>query len=380
MAIRQPSGFAVMNLSVLCKISISAVLLTACTYARAATFCVNTTTELQDALAVAESNGADDVIRIKTGTYTYTFPFVLIIFPYETQEDFDLTVQGGWTGSGDSCTRRVSDPGATVLDGGGGKQVMYLHGANSSSGDITVERLTLRGGQYFEGGGLNVGGNIGSNGFDGSIVIERVYFDDNFALTGGGLFAQTNAGMRIRNSIFRSNQCEENGCAAFISLFSLDNSEVRSVFSNNTVFGNVCTDNAEPGCVTGGVIVDGLGLSPRTALLNNVFTQNEGNDIELTGGSAVDLWYNNIITLSGTPASELGTMSFFNPGFVSPILDDDFNLQPDSPLRNAGYDGFLVGLPPYSDYDYAGIPRVQESRIDIGAHEFSERIFADGFE
>lgn len=369
-----------MNSPILHKLGFSAALLVACAHVHATTFCVNTTTELQDALIAAQSNGANDTIRIKTGTYTYTFPFVLTIFPYETQEDFDLTVQGGWTGSGDSCQRRVSNPEATVLDGGGEKQVLNLQGANSSAGDITVERLTVRGGAYFEGGGLKVGGNIGSNGFNGSIVIDRVYFDDNFALTGGGLFAQTNGGMRIRNSIFRSNQCEENGCAAFLSIFSLENTEVRSVFSNNTVFGNVCTEDALPSCVTGGVIVDGLGLTPRTALLNNVFTQNEGNDLELTGGSAVDLWYNNIIELAGTPASEIGTLNFINPGFVSPILDDDFTLLPGSSLRNAGNDGFLIGLPAYSDYDYLGRSRVQEERIDIGAHEFNERIFADGFE
>jgi hypothetical protein len=76
----------------------------------AATFCVNETTEIQDALAVAESNGEDDVIRIKTGTYTYTFPFVAGMFYYETQEDFDLTLQGGWTGSGETLPATLPEP------------------------------------------------------------------------------------------------------------------------------------------------------------------------------------------------------------------------------------------------------------------------------
>lgn len=347
----------------------------------AATFCVNETTEIQDALAVAESNGEDDVIRIKTGTYTYTFPFVAGMFYYETQEDFDLTLQGGWTGSGETCQRRFLNPTSTVLASDGTKSILTIKGANSSAGDIIIEQLTVRGGDSAtEGAGMKLGGNIGSNGFSGSIVVERVYFDNNSAPEGAGLYASTNGGIRVRNSIFRSNQCENNGCAASIAIFSLDGSEVRAVFSNNTVFGNTCSDDAGASCVTGGVIVDGLGLSPRTALLNNAFAQNDGNDVELTGGSAVDLWYNNITEMSGTPASELGTLNYSNPGFVSPILDDDFNLQQDSPLRNAGYDGFLVGLPPYSSIDYAGISRVQESVIDIGAHEFGERIFFDGFE
>lgn len=373
-------GFAAMKLSFLLQLGFGSMLLVSHT-GNAATFCVNQTTELQDALAVAAGNGEDDVIRIKTGTYTYIIPFVQVMFTYDTQEDFDITLQGGWSGSGETCQRRMLSPTATVLDGGGNKAVLWVTGANSTSGDITIEQLTIRGGALSaEGAGMRLGGNYGSNGFDGSIVVERVYFDGNQATEGAGLYASTNAGIRIRNSIFRANQCEVNGCAASIAIFSLDSSEVRAVFSNNTVFGNTCSDEAGASCVTGGVIVDGLGLSPRTALLNNAFAQNEGNDVDLTGGSAVDLWYNNIIEFAGTPASSVGNLNFINPGFVSPILDDDFNLQADSPMRNAGYDGFLVGLPPYSNSDYAGIARVQEGRIDIGAHEFGERIFSDGFE
>ena len=227
---------------------------------------------------------------------------------------------------------------------------------------------------------MKLGGSFGSNGFNGSIVVERVYFDDNFAQEGAGLYVRTNAGVRIRNSIFRANRCETNGCGADIAIFSLDSSQIRAVFSDNTIFGNSCSEDAAPSCATGGVVIDGLGLSPRTALLNNVFALNDGNDIELPGGSQVDLWYNNINVLAGTPASNIGTLNFINPGFVSPILDDDFNLQADSPMRNAGYDGFLVGLPAYSATDFPGIPRVQEERIDIGAPEFSERIFQDGFD
>jgi hypothetical protein len=370
-----------MKHSFLSRIGIVAMLLAVLPAVHAATFCVNTTSELQDALEVAGSNGANDVIRIKTGTYTYTFPFVQTMFVYDTQEDFDITLQGGWAGSGDACARRFPSPASTVLDGGGEKAVLWMKGADDTGGDIIVEQLTVRGGAIqAEGGGMRLGGNFGSNGFNGSIVVERVYFDDNFALEGAGLFVRTNGGVRVRNSIFRSNSCETNACAASIAVFSLDSSDIRAVFSNNTIFGNVCSEDAEESCITGGVLVDGLGLMPRTSLLNNAFALNDGNDLELPGGSSVDVLYNNINVLSGTPTLSVGNLDIINPHFVSPILDDDFHLQSISPLRNAGYDGFLIGLPPYSATDYAGIPRVQENRIDIGAHEFSERIFEDGFD
>lgn len=370
-----------MNGSMLLRFGIGAMTLAAAPAAYSATFCVNTTQELQDALAIAESNGANDVIRIKTGTYTYTFPFVTNAFAYQTQEDFDITLEGGWAGSGAACSRRVPNPASTVLSGSDGKRVLSITGSNNSSGDIIVERLTIRNGAVnAEGAGMWLGGNYGSNGFSGDIVVERVYFDDNSAEEAAGLFIRTNGGVRVRNSVFRGNSCETNACAAGIYAFSFDSTQIRTVFSNNTIFGNVCTAQAGPTCITGGVLVQGLGLMPRAAMFNNAFALNDGNDVELQSGSNVDVYYNNINVLAGTPASNFGNLNFINPGFVSPTLDDDFRLKPTSPMRNAGYDGFLIGLPPYSATDYAGLPRVQEGRIDIGAHEFSERIFEDGFD
>jgi hypothetical protein len=370
-----------MNCSCLSRFAIGAMSLAVLPAAHSATFCVGTVGELQDALAIAESNGANDVIRIRTGTYTYIFPFVVTSFSYDTQEDFDITLQGGWTGLSGTCSRRVSNPESTVLVGSGETRVLSITGSNSSQGDIIVERLTVRDGAVNgDGAGMRLGGNYGSNGFSGDIVVENVYFDDNAAEAAAGLLISTNGGVRVRNSVFRSNSCETNACAASIYTFSFDSSQIRTVFSNNTIFGNVCTTPSATTCITGGVLIQGLGLMPRTAMFNNAFALNDGNDVELQSGSQVDVFYNNINMLAGTPASSFGNLNFINPGFISPILDDDFRLKPTSPLRNAGYDGFLIGLPPYSATDYAGTPRVQEGLIDIGAHEFSERIFEDGFD
>lgn len=347
---------------------------------RAATFCVSDAEELRAALQTAGGNGANDVIRIKTGTYPTTQFLLNIAFTYSTAQDFDIRLEGGWAGTGDTCSRRFSSPTATVLTGSGVGPVLRMTGADGSAGDMVVERLTIRdgkSGQY--GAGLRIGGNAGPGGFAGDIVVERVYFDNNESDEwAAGLALETAGGARVRDSIFRSNACVVNGCAAELFMSNADAVDFRAVFANNTVFGNQCLPGGDA-CSTGGLLVNSpFDLEPRTLLLNNVFALNDGNDIQFLSDH-VELRYNSFNQSWGVPAAAFGNMNVINPGFVS-YLDEDFRLRPDSPMRNAGYDGLLFGLPPYSAADFAGQTRVQESRIDIGAHEFSERIFADGFD
>ncbi|MGB2788549.1 MAG: choice-of-anchor Q domain-containing protein, partial [Dokdonella sp.] len=63
-----------------------------------------------------------------------------------------------------------------------------------------------------------------------------------------------------------------------------------------------------------------------------------------------------------------------NPGFVD-LLNDDLRPTLDSPLRNAGTEDFVL-----STLDLSGEARINEGRVDIGAYENSDRIFANGFE
>ena len=181
-----------MKRACLLRFGIGAMLLGIVPTTHATTFCVNTASELRGALEVAESNGINDVIRMKTGTYIHDFQFTAVAFSYDTQEDFDITLPGRWSGLGDTCTRRGRNPAWTVLSGDGSKAVLWIAGANGSLGDIIVEQLTLRNGSVgAAGAGMQLGGNIGANGFNGDIVVERVYFDDNTSKYGAaGLFNQ----------------------------------------------------------------------------------------------------------------------------------------------------------------------------------------------
>ena len=96
-------------------------------------------------------------------------------------------------------------------------------------------------------------------------------------------------------------------------------------FQQQPVFGNVCNAGAAPTCVTGGVFIGGLldnTSMPHTSVLNNAFALNDGNDVELQTGSQVDVLFNNINVLSGTPESSAGNLNIIDPQFVS-VLDDD---------------------------------------------------------
>ncbi|MGH8174106.1 MAG: choice-of-anchor Q domain-containing protein [Rhodanobacteraceae bacterium] len=345
--------------------------------AGATTFCVSTSGELQDALTEAGSNGADDVIRIKTGTYDIAIPFVPVAFTYETSQNFDVTLQGGWVGNGDACSRRFSNPAATVLSGSGSRAVLWMIGANGSRGDMIVQQLTIRDGNSSDyGAGLRIGGHSGTNGFDGDLIVERVYFDNNNSdAWAAGLDVETGGGVRVRDNVFRSNSCSTNACAGEFFAYSDDAVEVRQTFGNNTLVGNVCNDDATPSCITGGFLINGwIDAMPHTSVHNNLFALNDGNDLQLIGGSHVDVMYNNINQMIGIPESDFGNLHIINPHFVS-LLDDNFRLLGDSPMRNAGGNGF-----PYGEDDFDGAARVQEGQVDIGAFEFGDGIFTDGFE
>ena len=127
-------------------------------------------------------------------------------------------------------------------------------------------------------------------------------------------------------------------------------------------------------CSTGGFLINGwFDYMPHTSVHNNLFALNDGNDLQLINDH-VDVLFNNINQMHGTPQLNFGNMNVINPQFVS-LLDDDYHLQLDSPMRNAGAMDIA-----YSSIDYAGAQRVQQGRIDIGAFEFDGLIFENGFD
>ena len=102
--------------------------------AKAETFCVQTSSALQSALNTAANNGEADEIQIVQGTYTSNFT-------YEAQEEYKLTVKGGYASG---CASRVVNASNTILDGNSAGTV--LMGDSGESADFECDGVTFQNG------------------------------------------------------------------------------------------------------------------------------------------------------------------------------------------------------------------------------------------
>jgi hypothetical protein len=337
---------------------------------QAAEFCVGTSAQLQQAFMTAASNGEADTIKIEVGTYASTGGAVA--FAYSTAQNFTLIVSGGHVSNPPQmCVRQLDQPGATVLSGSDVRQVLKLNGSPGTIGGLSLSNLTIRDGFSSQSGaGLDIGGGAG---FTGNVLVSRVIVERNVGTEiGGGMKVNTEGIANIRNNLFLLNRCAVTNCAISATINAASPATTRAFFGNNTIVGNQCTSGAS--CTATGARFGG---SARALFYNNVFAANSNGDLDLfsMSGGSVDLYYNNVVSITGTaPNISVGNIAFANPQFVD-LLNDDFRPTLGSPLRNAGTDEFVL-----QSIDLAGMPRINENRVDIGAYENSDRIFADAFD
>lgn len=343
------------------------ILILAAGNATAAVFCAATTSSIQQALAIAGSNGETDTIRIIIGSYAPAAGS--IAFSYSTNENNALSIEGGYTFG---CGVRVDKASLTVLSGSGMRQVMRLYA--QGSGAISVKNLTIEDGNApTRGAGLSVEGPTGAFfvGFTGSVTVERVIFLGNRSTAeAGGLAIATRGGsIVVRGNLLAFNQCGDDNCALWIQ--SLASDPLTVIFGGNTVALNTCILGA-PGCDSGGARF----LGQQSAVIyDNLFAFHSGADLSLQNPAVTaDLYYNNIEVLTGIADTEVGTVNVPNPEFVD-ALAEDFRLLPTSPLRNLGNAPF-----PLPSIDLDGKPRIIESAPELGAYEILDILFADGFD
>lgn len=337
--------------------------------AAAATFCVGSGEQLQAALNTAASNGEDDVIRLRSGTYTRAAGPVA--FSYFSSQNRALTLEGGWFGiTAGSCNLRFDTPASTRLDGEGARSVLHLLGNAGSTGALTLRNLSIVNGSSGDVGGAQLGA-IG--GFLGNVRIERVVFRGNAGGIVGALSASTDGGvLQLVNGLFDDNRCNAGVCGASLVVNNEPAlaSQPRLLALGNTFVRGRCDGGSCRSLRLGG----GFGGPVQFEVSNSVHALNEGADIEFainTGSLRHSRWDN----LIGTPQSSGNNLS---PGAATGFLDaanGDFRLRSDSALIDAGQSSALL-----PEVDLANLPRIAGSAADIGAYEWQPPLFADGFE
>jgi hypothetical protein len=175
----------------------------------------------------------------------------------------------------------------------------------------------------------------------------------------------------LRGNLFVFNQCSESNCSLLVRSLAVASDPISVNFAGNTVALNTCNLGA-PLCDSGGARFTG---EQQTLIYNNLFAFHSGEDLSLqTPAVDADLYYNNIEVLVGSPTVEVGTLTESNPEFVN-ALAEDFRLLPTSPVRNQGNAPY-----PLPSIDLDGRPRIVESAPELGAYEYQEFLFDDGFE
>lgn len=332
----------------------------------AATICIDggDSATLEFWLTTMSSNGQDDEIRLRAGTFLV--PAGSGGFQFFSTESNSLSISGQWNAACTS-TRGVAD---TVLNGASVSRIMQLF---SQDGDLTVRRLQFANGRRVGNdgsAGLQVNGlaNFGRNvtvelsGFFNNADLDTGFDSGSAALS----VATENGVVRVRNNLFVSNA---GGMASAAAIF-LNGAASQAYVTSNTASGN-----GGDGALTGGFRIQvGTASSDAVFVSNNIFWGNSSPDLQTENGSV--LYYNDIGQLTGMPSVLSAGNVSIEPGF-SGGAPPSYRLTTSSPLVDAGVNAAPGGL---TSVDFEGFTRIQGGVVDMGAYETSDRIFADDFD
>lgn len=323
---------------------------------RAAEFCVGDGTQLAAALAVSETNGEDDLVKLKAGTFAHPAEFTVTLPAGE-----ELLLVGGWIDAGTPCSDLDPNPELTVIDGQLQRGVLRVV-TTAGAGNLLVTNLTL------ERGKLNIAGSsglrvFGDAGYTGRIHLERLILQDNQSGFAPAAYLQTGGDLLLRNLLVVRNRGSS-------SLFLQQLGNGRSDVVNSTIADNVSSD-------AGSSV---LGLSrydsaPLGTITNSIV---QGN-MTAIGQRDFDQPYNFYFANSIVQKSLYALNGEFVLHAPARFLDPsagDYRLHPRSPGINRG-----SAFPPggLGLLDNAALDRMIGSAPDLGAYE-TEVLFSDGLE
>ncbi len=261
-----------------------------------AVFNVANSTEFQNALIIAKSNGEDDTINVAAGIYNITTTLTYdasIDYPVENHA---LTIIG-------------AGAGLTIFDGGGSVQVLYICTSYTSdtNAQISISGITFRNGK--NSGGM--GGGLAISTSYADITVRDSEFDNNRSNSlGGGAYAFSSSGVSFTNNTFSNNSATSgsgvNASGGTVTLtnntFSYNRATVPDTFNSGggasasggtvTLTNNTFSNNTANGHGGG---VDVGSESGIVTLAYNTFSNNTGDGF---GGGGSVFSDTGIITLT----------------------------------------------------------------------------------
>jgi hypothetical protein len=330
--------------------------------------CASNAKELNDDLVAASDNGmyAGDYVEIDLVAGTYETGAATSNGPFKyssTAATGQLILFGGWM---PNCFGRPVDASLTILDGNHATQVLNI---SNDHGETQIDTLTIRNGNFAgDGGGLSINpvGDQGNN-----IFVNNVIFSGNHAGNKGGGFAiNTSSASAQINVGFDGNVLFDNDAdgGAGAGILYADGPKAYVQVSKNTVYKNTTTKSGEGG----GLYCCGQ-VETYPLVNGSIFWDNTNYGLYLYGNSMVDIEYNDVGTVSGSPSEFIGNLS------TDPLFVDADNRN----LRLAGNSPLLGYVSesnfPSGSYDLTGEGEPSTGFYDIGAYE--DTVFTDhGFE
>jgi len=295
-------------------------------------------TDLQAALDTARTNGEDDMIYLKTGTYDASLSGAAT-FSYDSasNDSKGVTLSGGWNSG---YTSQSSNPSLTVLDGGSDSRVLEIFSTSGVSITFTMENLTVQNGQTAgSGGGIYAHSGVSGNYGTINLTIDNCLIQDNDADgNGGGMYSTCY--FEVGDSTF-SNNAASNGGAMIIYKYpdgdqSLDPKIDNTAFNGNSNDGNqggAIYNNVSPvitNCVFDGNTGYGSPIyctsDSSLTISDSIFKNNDvyywGSAIQFwdAGGNITNcLFYDNI---AGNPGSGYAAVTHYDSmsGELDPIV------------------------------------------------------------
>jgi hypothetical protein len=257
---------------------------------------------LKAALDTAKTNGEDDTIKLRSGTYTsasnpgFTYSSTM-------NDNMAVVMTGGWDAA---FLTRTGDPADTILDGEGARRLLVIQAdANGVTIDFTIEDVTFKDGlaTNTSGGGLYAGQ---SDGGALSLTIRNCVFSGGEAdIYGGALHSACT--LVVEETDFLSNSASSAGAVHLTFFAPESSSSITAQFTDcqfegntniggwqgSTIFNNVTLDVHRctfKGLAGGGSVGSGSPIySQGTASLkvtNSTFEDFLTDD----WGSAIEFW------------------------------------------------------------------------------------------